>query len=112
MRLTLSDCGPGCGDREVVHEGLLLEPGYAYNVVPHAHRHAREGKFILRLFAKQVRRTVGRWSADWPARSAGAGTSGCVSSWRVLATADGLPGRFRVSSRCWWSACPTRTASS
>lgn len=48
----------------MVHEGLLLEPGYAYNVVPHAHRHAREGKFILRLFAKQVRRAVGRWSCQ------------------------------------------------
>lgn len=43
--------------REVVYDGLVLEPGFAYNVVPHAHRHAREGKFFLRVFAKEVRDT-------------------------------------------------------
>ena len=49
---------PDSNRREVILENLDLEPGFSYTIVPHAQRHAREGKFVLRVFAKEVSRGV------------------------------------------------------
>ncbi|CAM9181791.1 unnamed protein product [Heterosigma akashiwo] len=38
--------------REVAKGNVALEPGYSYNVVPHASHKGKEGRFVLRVFSR------------------------------------------------------------
>mmetsp|Transcript_16174 Transcript_16174/g.21413 ORF Transcript_16174/g.21413 Transcript_16174/m.21413 type:complete len:978 (+) Transcript_16174:224-3157(+) len=42
--------------REVSKGNIKLEPGFAYNVVPHASQKGKEGRFILRVFSRSTLR--------------------------------------------------------